>query len=71
MDCEGGEWELLEDKEAWKHIRAFTMEYHLWARPGSSWSSVVATMEDMGFTIINHSPLSDTFGLLTGVRNDR
>jgi FkbM family methyltransferase len=32
MDCEGGEWEIFEDVAPWRHVRAVTMEYHLWAK---------------------------------------
>src|ERR1039458_5955086 len=33
LDCEGGEWELLEHHDLWKNINRLTMEYHLWANP--------------------------------------
>ena len=29
LDCEGAEWEILCDTEAWQRVRFVTMEYHL------------------------------------------
>ncbi|MEO6670918.1 MAG: FkbM family methyltransferase [Ferruginibacter sp.] len=68
LDCEGAEWELLEDTESWQKINAVTMEYHLWAKPNSSYEELSARFEELGFYIIYHKALSNTFGLLTAVR---
>jgi FkbM family methyltransferase len=68
MDCEGAEWDLLEDTASWANIHAITMEYHLWAKPGSTAGTVTGILNSLGFTIISHSPLSEQFGLITGIK---
>lgn len=32
IDCEGAEWEMFQDTDAWKRIGNVRMEYHLWGR---------------------------------------
>jgi len=68
MDCEGGEWDILEDSASWTNIRSVTMEYHLWARPGSSIAEVKQSLNKLGFRIISHSPLNKEFGLLAAIK---
>lgn len=68
LDCEGGEWVLLEMKDVWEHVHAITMEYHLWAKPGMTTDLLKKKLNDLGFIIIHFSPLKDSFGLLTAVR---
>jgi FkbM family methyltransferase len=70
MDCEGGEWEILEDKDAWKNIRSLTMEYHLWAKPNSNVNDLFKSLERLNFEVIFHTPLTKTFGLLTAIKKD-
>ena len=31
MDCEGSEWDILEDPESLRQVDNITLEYHLWA----------------------------------------
>ena len=69
MDCEGGEWAIMEDKTSWANVRAVTMEYHLWAKAGSSAEQVEQILNELGFTIIANDKLSDQFGLLTAIKN--
>lgn len=71
LDCEGAEWELFEDTESWNRINCLTMEYHLWAKPGSTPQTVLDKLNDLGFKVLHHNPLSDTFGLLTAVKTRR
>lgn len=71
IDCEGAEWDLLEEKEAWKNIKAITMEYHLWARPGMTTEILSEKMRALGFSILSFSALSDSFGLLSAIREER
>jgi FkbM family methyltransferase len=68
LDCEGGEWPLLQMVELWKYVKAVTMEYHLWAKPGMTVERLVNELASMGFEIINISRLSESFGLLTAVK---
>lgn len=68
LDCEGGEWDLFEDTGTWQHIGGLSMEYHLWAKPGSTDKDIKAILERLGFEIVFHNPLSDRFGLITAVK---
>lgn len=68
MDCEGGEWPILEDKDSWTKVRAVTMEYHLWAKEGSSVDELKQILNNLGFQIIVHNPLNIEFGLITAVK---
>jgi len=70
IDCEGAEWELFEDAASWQKVNSVTMEYHLWARPGSSVEDVKEKFNELGFRVISHSPISDKFGLITTIRKD-
>lgn len=65
LDCEGAEWELLEDIQTWARIRNLTMEYHLWASPGVTVDLLKKKIENFGFECISVAPSEDgTFGLL-------
>ncbi|MBO9200149.1 MULTISPECIES: FkbM family methyltransferase [Niastella] len=68
LDCEGGEWPLLQMTELWKCVRAITMEYHLWAKPEMTIEKLVNELTSMGFEIIKISQLSESFGMLTAVK---
>jgi len=68
LDCEGAEWELFEDENSWKNIRALTMEYHLWAREGSSFDDIKMILEKLHFKILIHNPLSASFGIVTAIK---
>ena len=70
LDCEGSEWPLLEMQELWKHINAVTMEFHLWAKQGMSTGMLTERLQQCGFRVISLSPLSNTFGLLTAIKED-
>lgn len=69
LDCEGGEWELLDDPPSWNGVRSLSMEYHLWARPGSVIADVTRPLESMGFRLLQLTPApAGTFGLLSATR---
>ena len=69
LDCEGGEWPLLDQTHPWKDIRSVTMEYHLWARPGMTLVALEKRINELGFTIIHKSILTDQFGILTAIKD--
>lgn len=71
LDCEGGEWPLLEIPEFWNSVGAITMEYHLWANPNSSVEKLVLKINELGFDIISLSQISKTFGLLSAIRQNK
>ncbi len=65
LDCEGGEWSLFEDVESWKRIGALTMEYHLWAKPGSTLEDLRQKLTELGFETLAVKEGEDgTFGML-------
>jgi FkbM family methyltransferase len=68
LDCEGAEWSIFEDASAWQFVKALTMEYHLWARPGSKFSDIERILFGLGFVISYHNPITPEFGLLTAYR---
>jgi FkbM family methyltransferase len=59
LDCEGAEWEIFEDLESWKSVTHLTMEYHLWAKEGTTVASLRATLASLGFTEIDIQPSDD------------
>jgi FkbM family methyltransferase len=65
VDCEGAEWEFLEDLEAWRRVRQMSMEYHL--TDGHTHEDADRAMDRLGFrvTSITRAP---TFGLLQALR---
>ena len=52
LDCEGTEWELLEDVESWKHVKSLTMEYHLWGKEGSKIENLFKLLDRINFKLI-------------------
>lgn len=70
MDCEGAEWDLFEDEAAWKNIKALTMEYHLWAKEGSTFNDVVSILRKLDFKMIFHEPSTENFGIVTAVKDE-
>ena len=67
VDCEGAEWEFLEDKEAWQNVRFLAMEYHLW--PGKRGHyDIQMVLRGLGFQILHTKPIAD-YGLIYALRN--
>ncbi len=65
LDCEGAEWEILESDVPWEKVKFLTMEYHLWAREGSTIDQMRKLIEGCGFVIEHQTPSQDgTFGML-------
>ena len=75
MDCEGAEWELLQDGTSWNGIKHLAMEYHLWA--GYSIEELKDLIRFRGFDVTAIAVRGEDFGLLfasretPGVSNDR
>ncbi|MFK8020463.1 MAG: FkbM family methyltransferase [Pseudomonadales bacterium] len=51
IDCEGGEWEILDDVESWQNVDRLTMEYHLFAGDHSH-ETLLAALEKIKFKVI-------------------
>lgn len=71
LDCEGAEWELFEDENSWQNINCVTMEYHLWAKEGSTLNDIEQVMEKLNFRILSVVKLTATFGMLTAIKTKR
>jgi FkbM family methyltransferase len=56
LDCEGAEWDIFECTDAWRAVRSLTMEYHLWAKAGSTTDSLRRQLSGLGFTQIEFEP---------------
>jgi FkbM family methyltransferase len=65
IDCEGAEWQLLQDRTSWELVRNLSMEYHLW--PDHTHEEIKDVLERLGFSIIKHLPFKD-FGLIIANR---
>jgi FkbM family methyltransferase len=61
IDCEGAEWELLEDRDSWSRIRQVRMEYHLWGV--HTFSELEHALKAVHFSIEKHVPCGE-FGLV-------
>ena len=70
MDCEGAEWDLFEDESIWTDIKGLTMEYHLWAKKGSSFIEVASILKKLNFKILFHDRLSESFGIVSCIKNN-
>jgi FkbM family methyltransferase len=66
MDCEGAEWDILDDRESWSRVAQVTMEYHL--DGPRSHDTIVAVLTALGFGIVWQRRL-DGFGLIRAVRS--
>jgi FkbM family methyltransferase len=49
VDCEGAEWDLWRDREAWTRIRNVSLEYHLW--PNHTHDEAAEVITQLGFGI--------------------
>ena len=67
MDCEGSEWDILENSESLKCVDNITLEYHLWANQKDH-DYAKDLVISHGFNIIKHLPSSE-FGIICGSRN--
>jgi FkbM family methyltransferase len=65
VDCEGAEWEFLEDREAWTRVGNVAMEYHLWRE--HSHDEIRKALLEMGFTVIDQDLFEDS-GLIFASR---
>jgi len=68
VDCEGAEWDLWRDREAWQQVRSLSLEYHLW--PAHTHEEVQQVVAGLGFTVQEQAPTSD-FGLILATRSGR
>ena len=67
MDCEGSEWDILEDPESLRQVDNITLEYHLWANQEDH-DYAKDLLKSHGFKIIKYEPSSE-FGIICGSKN--
>jgi FkbM family methyltransferase len=65
MDCEGGEWEMLEDAESWRRVRFLTLEYHL--GNGADHDRIRSVLAKLNYTIERQTRATN-FGLVFASR---
>jgi FkbM family methyltransferase len=61
IDCEGAEWEMLDDLEPFKHVRMLRMEYHL-EQSNRSVGRLIDRLESVGFQLVKLQP-NQGFGI--------
>ncbi|MFN8493968.1 MAG: FkbM family methyltransferase [Caldilineaceae bacterium] len=66
LDCEGAEWQILQDEQAWQKVYNLSMEYHLW--PNHTHDEIQATVQRLGFSIKKVVPVRNKYGLLLAER---
>jgi FkbM family methyltransferase len=68
LDCEGAEWEILEDREAWQSVRYVSLEYHRFH--GQTDQDAVDLVRSCGFEIQKHTilPYDGGLGIIQAVR---
>ncbi|MCL1468538.1 FkbM family methyltransferase [Argonema galeatum] len=65
LDCEGAEWQIFQDRDAWQSVQNLSMEYHLW--PDRTHDQVREVVQNLGFKIKKQIPITD-YGLLLASR---
>jgi FkbM family methyltransferase len=66
LDCEGAEWEILQDEAAWQKVHNLTMEFHLWA--GYTLEELKSRVAQLGFKERHCKLTGKDFGLLLAGR---
>ena len=62
VDCEGAEWLLFQDRDAWQSVRNLSLEYHLWS--GHTHLETRLVIESLGFQIKQQIPIDNWSGLI-------
>jgi FkbM family methyltransferase len=63
LDCEGAEWQILEDYESMRNVYYITLEYHLWAISDGTLKKMYKLLEKNNFRIIKVQE-NDTYGMI-------
>jgi len=65
VDCEGAEWRIWQDREAWQKVRTLSTEYHI--MDGHTHEEAHEVISGLGFQVL-HQERADTFGVIRAVR---
>jgi FkbM family methyltransferase len=66
LDCEGAEWDILEDPEAWQAVRYVGMEFHLF--DGHTRAELATRLARAGLRVLSLTSGSASYGLCRAVR---
>jgi FkbM family methyltransferase len=66
LDCEGAEWQILTDFEAWQNVDYLTMEYHL-SDTSYRHDDIVEALARINFNVRKRMP-ADEFGVVWASR---
>ena len=53
LDCEGCEWSILENAVGLDAVKEITMEFHLWAKRGSTVEDLTSLLTRRGFQVVS------------------
>ena len=65
VDCEGAEWRMWKDHDAWQNVKNLSCEYHI--QDGHTHDEARSQIESLGFTI-TYQERTDTFGIIRAAR---
>ena len=65
VDCEGAEWRIWKDHDAWQNVKYLSCEYHI--QDGHTHDEARSQIESLGFNI-TYQDRADTFGVIRAVR---
>jgi len=72
LDCEGAEWEILDPNLDWSKVRFVTMEFHTWAKKGSSYEEIADLLQRCGFRVTCVDQVKgNSFGMLCASRANK
>ena len=69
LDCEGAEWELMEDIDSWKSIKSLALEYHLWGKSGVKREDLFELLKGINFRLISHKIYNSEQGFVLAINN--
>jgi FkbM family methyltransferase len=67
VDCEGAEWRIWKDHDAWQKVKNLSCEYHI--QDGHTHEEARSQVESLGFSI-TYQERADTFGVIRAIRNN-
>ena len=68
MDCEGGEWDILEDRSLLARTRRIVMEYHLTGN--RTWNELTGLLAAGGHRVERFRSNESAYGFLASVHHD-
>lgn len=68
LDCEGAEWDIFHDREAWQGVQHLVMEYHLWALASATTSLLKGALFYLGFDDVEIYEVGPDEGLAFAIR---